>query len=133
MFGDEITCVYWDFQTNKWSSNGCNIVSEDSNRDITVCECNHLTNFAALLDISGRENESLAKSILTYVFCGLSIICLILTILITSMKRAQNTVYNLSTNELIKTRNIITYNLCVCLIISDLLILFGMDRTEHKV
>jgi len=133
MFGDQIQCVYWDFQNNKWSSDGCSLVPDLSNRDLSVCECSHLTNFAALLDMSGRQDDSLAKSILTYICCSLSVICLILTILLTLKRKTKKMALNSSTCELIKTRNLITYNLCVCLIISNLLVLFGMDRTEIEV
>ncbi len=43
-------CIYWDFQINEWSRNGCNLLITESNNEMTVCECNHLTNFAAVVD-----------------------------------------------------------------------------------
>ncbi len=43
-------CIYWDFQLNEWSRNGCNLLITESNNEMTVCECNHLTNFAAVVD-----------------------------------------------------------------------------------
>ncbi|CAG2113557.1 unnamed protein product, partial [Medioppia subpectinata] len=79
-FGDKVQCVYWDFQQMKWSSSGCQFRVEGSDRKVSVCECNHLTNFAALMDVSGREANTKVKDILTKVCCGLSIICLVLTI-----------------------------------------------------
>ena len=75
-------CVFWDFITKKWSSNGCELVFEDSNREYSVCECNHLTNFAAIMDLSGREGNQLLKSILSYICCGISIICYLLTFIL---------------------------------------------------
>ncbi|CAG2165641.1 unnamed protein product [Oppiella nova] len=55
--GDRVECVFWDFIQSKWSSDGCHVMDSESNREITVCECNHLTNFAALMDTSGREDN----------------------------------------------------------------------------
>ncbi len=43
-------CIYWDFELNEWSRNGCNLLITESNNEMTVCECNHLTNFAAFAD-----------------------------------------------------------------------------------
>jgi len=43
-------CIYWDFELNEWSRNGCNLLITESNNEMTVCECNHLTNFAAVVD-----------------------------------------------------------------------------------
>jgi hypothetical protein len=42
-------CVFWDFETSDWSSEGC---KARTTFDLTVCECDHLTNFAVILDIN---------------------------------------------------------------------------------
>lgn len=50
---DNITngrCAFWDIKRSDWSTAGCETVS--SNRTHTVCRCNHLTNFAVLVDVS---------------------------------------------------------------------------------
>jgi hypothetical protein len=87
VFGDEISCVYWNFLTNKWSSNGCKKITEDSNNDITICECNHLTDFAALLDISSRKYKMKGPIILKYAMIIIVICVIILTaILIIAIK-----------------------------------------------
>lgn len=130
-FGDKMICVFWDFDTMKWSSNGCVLLFHESDRHLSVCRCNHLTNFAAIMDLSGRENNDYLKSILTNIFCGLSIICLILTILLFLRPKRKRT--NTITDKLVKTRNIITLNLCLCLLVSNILVIFGMDRTDIKV
>ncbi|XP_054153265.1 adhesion G protein-coupled receptor E3-like [Oppia nitens] len=122
VFGDKMSCVYWNFQQMKWSSEGCWLKTSESNRQITVCECNHLTNFAALMDVSGRETNTKVKDILTKVCCGLSIVCLIITIAFLTLIRT-----------LRNRRNNITSNLCVCLLIVNLLVVFGMDLTEYNV
>ena len=105
-----------------WSTNGCRFVQINSNRRLSICECNHLTNFAALMDVSGRETDTKVKDILTKVCCGLSILCLILTIGSLTLVR-----------ELRNRRNNITSNLCFCLLIVNLLVVFGMDSTQNNV
>jgi hypothetical protein len=59
-FWDEMTCVFWDFGSMEWSSDGCYLVSNESNRQSTVCECNRLANFAAIIDLSGRETNDIS-------------------------------------------------------------------------
>ncbi|CAG2121464.1 unnamed protein product, partial [Medioppia subpectinata] len=72
VLGDSVECVFWDFTQNKWSSEGCRLIESESNRETTVCECNHLTNFAALMDTSGRETDDETKNILTLICCSVS-------------------------------------------------------------
>ena len=121
-FGDKVQCVYWDFNQTKWSTNGCHFQKTNSNRKLSICECNHLTNFAALMDVSGRESDTKIKDILTKVCCGLSIVCLVLTIGFLTLVRA-----------LRNRRNNITSNLCICLLIVNVLVVFGMDSTDNNV
>jgi hypothetical protein len=121
-----MVCVFWDFN---WMSSGCNLIDIDSNRGSTICECNHLTNFAAILDISGTEYNEYPKSLLTDICCGLSILTLVLTILLKIIKRKKIN----DTKIMDKTNNMIICNLCICLLITDLLIVFAMDKTENKV
>ncbi len=40
-------CVFWDYEVHGWSDSGCRLA--ESNRSFTVCECDHLTNFAVLM------------------------------------------------------------------------------------
>jgi len=49
----EPQCNFWDTQNNQWDPHGCQ-VSEDSDLDMTICECNHLTNFGIMLDWEGK-------------------------------------------------------------------------------
>ena len=39
--------------SGRWSQDGCRLVY--GNRSHTVCECDHLTNFAVLMDVRGVE------------------------------------------------------------------------------
>ncbi|XP_055958988.1 adhesion G-protein coupled receptor G6 isoform X2 [Patella vulgata] len=81
-------CVFWDFSLNNfrggWSNDGCRYVNTAEGRD--VCVCDHLTNFALLLDYYGHDflvqpSHQQALSIITYIGLILSIIGLGLTIL----------------------------------------------------
>ncbi|POI32450.1 hypothetical protein CIB84_003797 [Bambusicola thoracicus] len=51
-------CVFWNHSimiggTGAWSSRGCELFSR--NQSHIACQCNHLTSFAVLMDISKRE------------------------------------------------------------------------------
>jgi len=80
-----LTCAYWHIfenMTAQWSTNGCYLIDiKDQN---IMCECNHLTHFAVLMDI---EKKSIPKgleqilSIITLSGLLLSSIGLCLTIL----------------------------------------------------
>ena len=40
-------CVFWDYEVHGWSDSGCHLV--DTNQTFSVCQCDHLTNFALLM------------------------------------------------------------------------------------
>ena len=48
--------------------------------DFITCECDHLTNFALLLDVSQTGINTKALSIVTLVGCGVSLLGLGLTV-----------------------------------------------------
>lgn len=126
-FRDKIECVFWMFNESahsdsRWAANGCEYIAKESNKTVTVCECDHLTNFAALMDIRGREKNTKFKSILTYLCSSLSIVAMIITLIVLAIPK-----------RLRDRRNTITCNLCVCLLIANLLIVFGMDATNYDV
>ncbi len=56
-------CVFWNFELSGWSDSGCNVVA--TNASTTVCECDHLTNFALLMKskADGSDHDSSASSI----------------------------------------------------------------------
>ncbi|XP_073712364.1 adhesion G-protein coupled receptor G6 isoform X15 [Misgurnus anguillicaudatus] len=75
-------CVFWDFNLQNgnggWNSEGCE-VSLESNSNMTICLCNHLTHFGILMDISGAaaqidEKNNRVLTFITYIGCGLSAI-----------------------------------------------------------
>ncbi|XP_048576484.1 uncharacterized protein LOC5517900 isoform X2 [Nematostella vectensis] len=51
-------CVFWDYSINPhkgggWSTRGCWLAS--GNETHSICQCNHLSNFAVLMDLSDDE------------------------------------------------------------------------------
>eukprot|EP00095_Tigriopus_kingsejongensis_P000874 maker-scaffold389_size186684-snap-gene-0.27 protein:Tk00874 transcript:maker-scaffold389_size186684-snap-gene-0.27-mRNA-1 annotation:"conserved hypothetical protein" len=60
----DAVCVYWDIESHVWSDSGCRVIS--SNKTQTVCECDHLTNFAvAMVPTEGTNpSEAVFESIL---------------------------------------------------------------------
>nr|CAH0106133.1 unnamed protein product [Daphnia galeata] len=80
------TCVFWDSSTEDWSSDGCEkVVTNDTEEDTlrTRCRCNHLTNFAVLMDINGIfQNKAIsALDYITVIGESISIVCLTLTLI----------------------------------------------------
>ncbi|ODM94029.1 Latrophilin-3 [Orchesella cincta] len=108
-------CVYWNTKTETWSSNGCQIIV--SNRYETVCECNHLTSFAVLMDIHRYVGKEFALELLTIILCSLSTVALLLSVIILS-----------SVNGLQKIRATITKNLSACLMLGNAMVMFVLDR-----
>lgn len=112
-------CVFWDMASNDWSSEGCGIVT--SSPDMTQCGCNHLTNFALLMDVyqEGTGLSSLDREILSYISyigCGVSLAALLLTLATYALFR------KLRRDNPSK----ILINLCLALLLSNLVYLAGM-------
>jgi hypothetical protein len=131
-FGDETECKFWDFKKSLWSSEGCHKVEDESDLFTTVCKCNHLTNFAALMDTSGRETNNIFKSTLTYCCSGLSIIGLIFTIIL-NLKPRKMRKRDLRKESKRKSKTIIAINLCFSLLTVNILVISFMDRIDIKV
>uniref|UniRef100_A0A1I7UYT3 Latrophilin Cirl n=1 Tax=Caenorhabditis tropicalis TaxID=1561998 RepID=A0A1I7UYT3_9PELO len=117
------TCVWWNHHELKWNPSGCRLNSH--NETMTSCDCNHLTHFAVLMDVRGHdliEVDETLLTLLTYVGCTISIVCLLLTFFA----------------YLIFSRNggdrvFIHENLCVSLAIAEITFLAGIGRTEDSV
>ncbi|KAK9393622.1 adhesion G-protein coupled receptor G4 [Crotalus adamanteus] len=87
--GDNATvhCVFWDFNRNDglggWNTSGCEM--KHTNSTYTICNCNHLTHFGVLLDLSRTplsDADEWALALVTYVGCGISSIFLGLVLLV---------------------------------------------------
>ncbi|XP_041472564.1 adhesion G-protein coupled receptor G6-like [Lytechinus variegatus] len=91
------SCVFWkvnDEGVGDWSNEGCQLLSvtgirdpgvhancHDPTKEKIVCGCNHLTNFAVLMDVYREDRSSdQAYKVLTFVGCGLSVISLLITL-----------------------------------------------------
>ncbi|XP_052833922.1 adhesion G-protein coupled receptor G6 isoform X1 [Octopus bimaculoides] len=119
-------CVYWDDspgQNPHWSSKGCN-TSNDVSGENVVCSCNHLTSFALLMDAhqKGKKTNSRLLSIISNVGCGISFVCLILTVIIHA--------YFKNLWKLIASK--ILVNLCISLAVTYLIFLVGFQEYSTK-
>ncbi|CAL1538527.1 unnamed protein product [Lymnaea stagnalis] len=132
-------CVYWKEAMppiqGGWSDAGCGVIEADNLS--TTCGCNHLTNFALLMDVY-QEGINLSEldrqilSIISYVGCAISFCALLLTVLTYSCFRPV-TQYSFSdqSNSRRKLRrdnpSKILINLCLALLSSNLVFLIGMQ------
>ncbi|XP_076071886.1 adhesion G protein-coupled receptor B1-like isoform X2 [Mytilus galloprovincialis] len=131
LLGDYSTpfCGFWDFGAHHttngaWSSFGSRVV--ESTDSYTVCEYNHTTNFAMLMS-PGRTPllHQFPLSLISAIGCGVSILCLLITILMYSVLLWHDTKLRID-------RTKILLNLCVALILSYSIFLAGITRTDNK-
>ncbi|XP_065675521.1 adhesion G-protein coupled receptor G5-like [Hydra vulgaris] len=73
-------CSFWRSESSIWSSDGCHNVNSNQTSYVQ-CECNHLTNFALILDTDQSGNNPLALQIITWIGCSISIAGLFITII----------------------------------------------------
>ncbi|XP_070180764.1 latrophilin-like protein LAT-2 [Littorina saxatilis] len=106
-------------KTGKWSTQGCTLVT--TNDSVTVCQCDHLTIFAILMS-SRRLESTTALETLSGIGCGISICCLIITLI----------VYRVCWRYLRSDRNVILANLYVTLVLAYVTLLVGTDRTSPR-
>uniref|UniRef100_A0A0N5C4T4 EGF-like domain-containing protein n=1 Tax=Strongyloides papillosus TaxID=174720 RepID=A0A0N5C4T4_STREA len=120
---DNVTCVYWDKDKLTWSDNGCYV--HETNTDYTICACNHLTNFAILIDIIGDELITLnqeasdALELISIFGCALSVLFLFVSILIFQCLPSIHS-----------ERVYIHRNLCITLLAAELTFIIGIHRTS---
>ncbi|XP_065683123.1 adhesion G-protein coupled receptor G2 isoform X2 [Hydra vulgaris] len=114
------SCGFFDTDKEIWSTEGCTITNS-SLLDV-VCECNHLTNFALLLNVaqSVKITNNVFLEVVTWIGCGLSIAGLFLTIVI----------YSAFSKVRKKLAPKILLSLCVSLICT--LIIFLASETPSK-
>uniref|UniRef100_A0AC34F4U0 Uncharacterized protein n=1 Tax=Panagrolaimus sp. ES5 TaxID=591445 RepID=A0AC34F4U0_9BILA len=116
-------CVYWDLNEMEWSQRGCILV--ETAEEFTKCSCTHLTSFAILMDINSNLDRliggnAIALDLITIFGCALSVVCLCITFLIFTLFRSLYTV-----------RHAIHRNLCLCLLVANLLFVIGIDRAGN--
>uniref|UniRef100_A0A8C4KZZ5 Cadherin EGF LAG seven-pass G-type receptor 2 n=1 Tax=Equus asinus asinus TaxID=83772 RepID=A0A8C4KZZ5_EQUAS len=116
-------CVFWNHSilvsgTGGWSARGCEVVFR--NESHVSCQCNHMTSFAVLMDVSRRENgEILPLKTLTYVALGVTLAALLLTFLFLTLLRA------LRSNQ-----HGIRRNLTAALGLAQLVFLLGINQAD---
>lgn len=129
-----MTCVFWDPTENDgqgdWSATGCILFDESPTRDdngnvVYVCLCEHLTNFALLLNLDKGEipeRQRLALELITYIGCGLSLLGLGLTILAFIFIKSIR----------IRQRQQTLFNLALSLFCAIIIFLIGVEQTQNK-
>ncbi|CAI9743447.1 adhesion G-protein coupled receptor G6-like [Octopus vulgaris] len=119
-------CVFWDEspgQIPKWSTKGCNIAKYEPGQK-ALCSCDHLTSFALLMNVYQKPVVNIHPlSMTSYIGCGISFVCLILTIII----------HVCSKNVWKSMASKILVNLCVSLAITNLIFLVGMQPYASKI
>lgn len=108
------SCVFLDKEM-KWSDAGC-LVKRVTSEEV-LCSCNHLTNFAVLMSPTTELENDGGLHWITVIGCVISIVCL-------TMCTAVFTFYR----HLKGIRNTIHRNLCVSLLIGEVLLLVGLDK-----
>ena len=70
-------CVYWDYSSQTWSNGGCRLIT--SNITHTQCQCDHLTNFALIMEDGPAEVTSsltsLSSQVTTIIACVATLVC----------------------------------------------------------
>jgi hypothetical protein len=73
-------CVFWDYAIQTWSNEGCSMVA--TNLTHTQCECDHLTNFALIMEEGESEVEvtsvALPSHVTTIIACVATLVCVTL-------------------------------------------------------
>ncbi|PIK61914.1 putative latrophilin-2 isoform X9 [Apostichopus japonicus] len=120
------SCSFWDFENSsygEWSNMGCKVIKSNSTH--TVCSCNHLTNFAILMNHQAVEisvEHSFVLSVITYFGFIISSVCLLLAFITFCMfKNLQN------------DRTTIHKNLCLTLLIAEVIFMAGISQVGEKI
>ncbi|XP_023807886.1 cadherin EGF LAG seven-pass G-type receptor 1 isoform X2 [Oryzias latipes] len=117
-------CVFWDHSVTNggaggWSSKGCEVLNRNSSH--ISCQCNHMTSFAVLMDISKREHgDVLPLKIVTYTTVLVSLVLLFLTFILLCLLR-----------HLHSNLHAIHRNLVATLFFSELVFLLGINQTDN--
>ncbi|XP_066933156.1 uncharacterized protein [Clytia hemisphaerica] len=114
-------CSFWDTEKGIWSKQGIRTIQKPKVNSI-LCQTNHLTNFALILDVSQTGANPLALQMITWVGCGISLASLILTVIVFGASR--------KLRKRLVTRLIICFSLS--LITTLFLFLFGVNETQSK-
>uniref|UniRef100_A0A8W8P2P9 Uncharacterized protein n=1 Tax=Magallana gigas TaxID=29159 RepID=A0A8W8P2P9_MAGGI len=115
-------CVSWDLNLKKWSQEGCTV--NQTYRRRTVCQCNHLTNFAILMrPYTQVTEENPFLKTMSLVGVALSIAFTFLTSLI----------YVLTWRFVRSDKNVMMLNICGSLILSNTMFISLVEQTANEI
>ncbi|XP_046904073.1 adhesion G-protein coupled receptor D1 isoform X1 [Hypomesus transpacificus] len=113
-------CAFLDYSSKEgvWSNQGC--VRSAGNANYSVCLCNHLTNFAILMQVVPIKLTSahqVALSVIGYTGCSISIFCLTITLVTFAILSSVSTIRN--------QRYHIHANLSCAILLAEILLLIS--------
>ncbi|KAM6954462.1 adhesion G-protein coupled receptor D1 [Aplochiton taeniatus] len=113
-------CAFLDYSSKEgvWSNEGC--VRSAGNLTYSVCLCNHLTNFAILMQvvpIKLTNAHQVALSTIGYIGCSISIFCLTITLVTFAILSSVSTIRN--------QRYHIHANLSFAILVAEILLLIS--------
>ncbi|XP_029018515.1 adhesion G-protein coupled receptor D1 isoform X2 [Betta splendens] len=113
-------CAFLNYSSSEavWSNEGC--VRSDGNMTYSECLCNHLTNFAILMQVVPLKlssSQQMALSTIGYVGCSISIFCLAITLVTFAVLSSVSTIRN--------QRYHIHANLSFALLVAEMLLLIS--------
>ncbi|XP_077418620.1 adhesion G-protein coupled receptor D1 isoform X2 [Vanacampus margaritifer] len=113
-------CAFLDYSSKEgvWSNQGC--VRSEGNMTYSVCLCNHLTNFAILMQVVPLKlttGHRVALSTIGYVGCSISIFCLVITLVTFAVLSSVSTIRN--------QRYHIHANLSFAILVAEILLLIS--------
>uniref|UniRef100_A0A8C1NQ17 Adhesion G protein-coupled receptor D1 n=1 Tax=Cyprinus carpio TaxID=7962 RepID=A0A8C1NQ17_CYPCA len=111
-------CVCFSSKEGVWSNEGC--VRADGNLSFSICLCNHLTNFAILMQVVPMElskAHQVALSTISYIGCSVSIFCLAITLVTFAVLSSVSTIRN--------QRYHIHANLAFAILVAQILLLIS--------
>uniref|UniRef100_A0A672JM48 Adhesion G protein-coupled receptor D1 n=1 Tax=Salarias fasciatus TaxID=181472 RepID=A0A672JM48_SALFA len=113
-------CAFLDYSSNEgvWSNEGC--VRSGGNMTYSVCLCNHLTNFAILMQVVPLKlttGHRVALATIGYVGCSISIFCLTITLVTFAVLSSVSTIRN--------QRYHIHANLSFAILVAEILLLIS--------
>ncbi|XP_076353780.1 latrophilin Cirl-like isoform X2 [Tachypleus tridentatus] len=115
-------CVFWEFNNRLWSGEGCWVSL--TNKTHTVCSCNHLTNFALLMEVSATENQVTQEvsKLAVWIGCGVAMTFILMTfLLLMLLSNLKGDVFT------------IRKNLLFCLFVAEVIILTGIAQTANRI
>nr|XP_054774439.1 uncharacterized protein LOC129282580 [Lytechinus pictus] len=116
-------CSFWNYTLRGWSQEGC--WPEFVNSSVVECACDHLTNFAVLMQINEYHQlspaDTLAANVITSIGCGLSI------------AGAFFTIFSFIILSLKSDRVMIHINLALAVGLGQIMILFLDTPTKYQV